>query len=395
VLGEQQAAREFFTRAIDARKAALGDDHPQVVFALANLGLSLAEGSDLAAAADHLRTAFSAAEAGLGPKHPHVALVAVNLGYVHRKLGRQRDADVFLQRALTLQTELLGESSPDLQFALTNLGDLAVDMRRCDQAAVHYRRALELVEASRGADDPGAIHARLGLGDALACAGDLTAARPLIRRAVDQAETLWSGTPRVAHFLDVLGAMHLRAGEFPAALAAHARALELRKSHLTAEAPELAASHELLAEVYRRMRRLDQAAAELLHAQVILEAATTSEGLPLARVHQRLGDLALERGDHGPPLTAPERATTRAHLERAVAIHAAISDPDAAPLALARFSLARTIVGEDDEQARALAAQALASLREKGEPYKQETAAVTAWLTQHPRKSDVPKTALR
>ena len=388
VLGEQPQAREFFTRAIDARKAALGDDHPQVVFALANLGLSLAEGSDLVAAADRLRTAFTAAEAGLGPKHPHVALVAVNLGYVHRKLGRQRDAAIFLQRALTLQTELLGPDSPDLQFALTNLGDLAIDQRRCDQAAVHYRRALELVEAARGPDDPGAIHARLGLGDALACAGDLAAARPLVRRAVTAAEALWSGTPRVARFLDVLGAMHLRAGELPAALEAHARALDLRKSHLDAAAPELAESHEFLAEVYRRMRRPDQAAAELLHAQVILEAAATAEGLPLARVHQRLGDLALERADHGPALSAPERATTRAHLERAAAIYAANSDPDAAPLALARFSLARTL--DDLEQARTLAAQALAVLREKGEPYRPETAAITAWLERHPRKSALP-----
>ena len=393
VLGEQHAAREFFTRSIDARRVALGDDHPQVVFALANLGLSLAEGNDLIAAADRLRSAFVAAEAGLGPKHPHVALVAVNLGYVHRKLGRHRDAALDLNRALALQTELLGEDSPDLQFALTNLGDLAIDQRRCEQAAAYFRRALDVVERSNGPLDPATARPRLGLGDALACTGDLTAARPLLLRAVEQAEALWPGTPRVATYLDVLGAMYLRAGELQAAHDVHARALALRQSHLSAEAPELAESHEFLAEVYRRMHHLDQAAAELLHAQVILEAATTTEGLPLARVHQRLGDLALERGDTGPALSPPERATTRAHLERAIAIYAALSDPDAAPLALARFSLARTLAGTDDAQARTLAAQALATLEEKGEPYKTEAAAVTTWLTKRPHKPATPKTA--
>ncbi|MBL9101544.1 MAG: serine/threonine protein kinase [Myxococcales bacterium] len=373
VLGDQQAARELFTRSIDLRREALGADHPQVVYALANLGLSLAEGSDLLAAADHLRRAFTAAETGLGPKHPHVALVAVNLGYVHRKLGRQRDAAVFLGRALTLQQELLGDG-PDLQFVLTNLGDLAVDQRRCDVAAAHHRRALALVEAARGPDDPAAVQARLGLGDALACAGDLAAARPIIRRALAQAEALWGEGLRVAHFHDVLGAMYLQAGELPAALAAHTRALAIRKAHKSAEPAELALSHEHLAAVYRRMRRPDQAAAELLHAQVLLEAATAVEGLPLARVHHRLGELAL---DHGP--SASERATARAHLERAINIYAAISDPDAAPLALARFSLAR-LLADDDDQARILAAQALAALEEKGAPYAGEARDITAFL---------------
>jgi tetratricopeptide (TPR) repeat protein/predicted Ser/Thr protein kinase len=377
--GEHRVARELFTRSLALRTEALGETDPQVVYARGNLGLSLAS-SDLGAAAEHLRTAFTGAEAALGPKHPHTALIAINLGYVHRRLGRHRDAGVFLHRALALQTELLGPDAPDLHYVIGNLGDLAADQRRCDQALEHYRRGLRLVEATRGPDDPAALKLQLCVGEAHLCAGEYAEARAAIDRAVAGAEAaLGRESPQLAPYHDDLGVLYLRTGKLDEALARHERAFELRRAALPPGSTDLVDSHLYIAAVHRQARRPDRAVAELERARALLEDASPVEGPTLAQVRHQLGELALDRRDP---------AGARAHLERAVNIYAALGDPDHAALSQSRFALARALTaqaGAPTPEARTLAAQALATLEEKGEAFAREAAEVRAWIARHAR----------
>ena len=375
VLGVTQMAPDYFAASIDARRAVLGEDHPQVVYALGNLGLALVDSGDAVEATRRLRTAFLAAESSLGPKHPHVALLAINLGNGHVSLAQFHEAASYYERALTLQTELLGPDAPDLHYVLAAMGDLAVDLRRCNEAAESYARALRVLGVAGESQNPAALQALFGLGKAASCRGDTTAARTYIEQALALGERVYGADEiRVAEVVDSLGDVILQTGDVEQAMVQYQRALDIRRSKLPATSPRLSPSYKRIAEVHRRARRYGEAATLLQQALALHDGGPNVESLEVAQLRLRLGDLALERHD---------AAGARGHHERAVAIYAALADPDSLELAMSRFGLARAIsaqAGTITPEARALAEQAATVLQARGAAFAPEQKLVRAWL---------------
>jgi len=374
ILGQQQTAGRHFEASIAARAAALGADHPQVVFALGNLGLNLLLFDDTVAAATKLESAFQAAEASLGPNHPHLALLAINLGAARLALEQFGAASQAFDRALAIQTALLGPDAPDLHYVLANIGDLAVDQRRCADATINYRRALTLLGQDQHPTDPAALQPIVGLAKAASCGGDFITARAEFERALALAEaTLGPGELRLAMILDGLGDMYMKSGAMLPALTSYHRALAIRQAQLAVDSPRLGESYRRIGELHRRQHELKEAAAMLEKAQKLQEAGTLTDSVAAAATRLRLGELSLDLGQ-------PARA--REHFERAQAIYTAHSDPDVLVLALARFGLARALAAEAGSvtpEARALADQALATLQARGPGFAPEARLVRAW----------------
>jgi len=376
ILGQQQTAGQHFEASIAARTAALGSDHPQVVFALGNLGLNLLLLDDTVAAASRLERAFRAGEVSLGPNHPHLALLAINLGAARHALEQFGAAGQAFDRALELQTALLGPDARDLHYVLANLGDLAVDQRRCADAVRSYQRALKLLGQGEQPSDPAALLPLVGLAKAAACDGDFAAARAHFERALALAEaTRGPGDLHLAMILDGLGDMYLKSDDLGAAMASYRRGLAIRQAQLPADAPRLADSYRRIGELHRRLREFKEADAALEKAQKLHEAGALADGVAAAHIRLRLGELALDR---------KEATQAREHFERARAIYSAHSDPDALVLALARFGLARALTAEAGAitpEARAIAEQALTTLEARGPAFAPELRTIRAWLS--------------
>jgi serine/threonine protein kinase/tetratricopeptide (TPR) repeat protein len=375
-LGEEQLAEREFVASIAARTAAFGPDHPQVVYALGNLGLVLLDSNDIVEATRRLDAAFLAAQSTLGPKHPHVALLAVNLATGHLALGRLHEAAAHLDRALALQTELLGPDAADLHYVLSAIGDLSVVQRRCDDAAASYQRALGSLGQDAAPGDPRALQPLVGLGKVAACRGDFAAARDHGERALALAErTRGESAPEV---LDVLGDMFMQSGDLDQAMGRYRRAEAKRRARLPPGSWRMIESHRRVAEVYRRQHHLDAAAEVLQTAVTLLGAESPATSLTAAHVEAGLGALALDRG---------ERSAARLHYRQAAAIFAALGDPDTLELALARFGEARALTAPGEPlspDARALADEALAILHARGPTFTPEADEIRAWLAAHP-----------
>jgi len=374
LLGQQQLAEREFVASIAARTAAFGADHPQVVYALGNLGLVLLDGDDIVAATRRLDAAFLAAQATLGPKHPHVALLAVNLGTGELALGQLGDAARHLEHALSLQTERLGPDAPDLHYVLSAIGDLALARRRCDAAAEHYQRALLLLGQGDAPDHPGALQPLIGLGKVAACRAAYAAARELGGRALVLAER--SRGEASPDLLDGLGDMFMRAGDLDQAMD-HYRRAELGRRRAPG-APRLLESRRRIGELLRRQGQHDAAAAALHDALALLGDAPQATSLSAAHIEASLGALALDRD---------EPSVAHLHFHRAAAIHAALGDPDTVDLALARFGQARALgalAGALTPEARALADAALAVLQAHDPAFTPEADEVRSWLAAHP-----------
>ncbi len=375
LLGQDQLAESEFVASFNARTATFGVDHPQVVYALGNLGLVLLDGTDIVEATRQLDAAFVAAQSTLGPKHPHVALLAINLGTGQLTLGRYREAAANLSHALALQSELLGPDAPDLHYVLSAIGDLAVAQRRCDEAAGSYDRAIRLLGQDDAHTHPGALQPLLGLGKVAACRGDFGIARSFGQRVLALAER--SHGESSPELLDGVGDIFVQSGDLDQALVHYQRAEASRRDRLPPGSLRMNESYKRIAEVYRRQRRPDAAAEVLQNAAALLGPESRPTSLTSAQLEACRGALALDRGD---------RSAAALNYHRAAAIFAALGDPDTLELALARFGQARALSAPDESltpEARALAEDALAILQTRGPAFAPEADELRNWLSDH------------
>ncbi len=153
------AARGHFARAHAQLAATLGEDHPQSLTALSDVGAACAMLEDHAAA----RAAHAAALAGrrrvLGPRDPAVASSLHNLGLALRDQGALSEAAAAHAQALAIWRDTLPPTHPLIVKALVALGSVA--RARGDLAA-----CVPFYEAAIAAD-PGHAQARHALAQTL------------------------------------------------------------------------------------------------------------------------------------------------------------------------------------------------------------------------------------
>lgn len=231
------AALEGHRAALELRRTALGDDHPDTAASLTNLGSALRASGDAAAAEPILVRAVAGFERALGPEHPHVAIALTNLGNARATLGRYEDAAKVQRRALEIREAALGPDHPALASTLYNLGLVYAELERPATALEYLRRGLAIREAAVGSDSASLLPWLLEIGKLAARRGE--PAVPPLERAL----TLGEGAGQ--------SASELAPVRFELARAIHgsdaARARDLARSALRARrsADEVEAAAEI------------------------------------------------------------------------------------------------------------------------------------------------------
>lgn len=164
-------------------------------------------------------------------RRPDHAPAHVMLATAHLRAGELEDAAREIRRAIEL--------APDLAGSHAMLGQILLRLKQLEQAEAAFRREMEL--------NPNSFDANLHLGGLLKDRGAYTEARPFLTRAVEL-------RPRAAEALFQLGELQLFTGELQAAQAT----LE----ELVRHEPRFTRGHALLAAVYHRLGRPDDAVRE-------------------------------------------------------------------------------------------------------------------------------------
>jgi tetratricopeptide (TPR) repeat protein/predicted Ser/Thr protein kinase len=139
-LAHQEAALGLAREAYDG-------DHPGLVNAYGNLGITLTRLGRAEDGEEHLREALSEAEKILGRQHPEVASKAHNLAIA--LVDHEEDSDearALLERGLAIRTETFGAEHPRTAELLIPLAEVEKRAGRFDRAEGHYRRALQIFE---------------------------------------------------------------------------------------------------------------------------------------------------------------------------------------------------------------------------------------------------------
>jgi tetratricopeptide (TPR) repeat protein len=139
-------------RALELEERAVGDDTPDVLRAMTNLGNSLSNAGRFAEAIATDRDALARAGRLFGPTHPFSALVSVNLGEALNGLGRPAEARTAFQSALDIWRNA-GADASFIAYALTGLGRAQLGERQPKAAIAPLERALAIREETHATPD--------------------------------------------------------------------------------------------------------------------------------------------------------------------------------------------------------------------------------------------------
>lgn len=183
--GKLRESETLLRAAVAGFEQALGPNHEQRQTALNNLSVTLTDLGDIEGAASISREVLDARLATLGEDHSLTLLSLNNLGVVYMRLGRLEEAEAMIRRALSGRRRVLGEKHPRTIITLDNLALILEDRGKLDEAEAIYRESMALFRQIRGEEHPDTLIAMYSLAGLLHQRGQLDESEDLFRRTLE------------------------------------------------------------------------------------------------------------------------------------------------------------------------------------------------------------------
>ena len=293
-VGERQAARVLFERALALRRGEAGSPVSEIESRLDLAGVT-ADSGDVAGAVRAYEAARVQLRRETGEKHPLLVSIGRSLATLHRRTGRLAAAEQELRDALSLALSANGEQHPVTLNVRRSLAETLMAQGRYSQAAI------ELDEVHRGlVARHGTGHAELRESHRMRAQvrwqqGDFAAARAELDDALDISRRGADPDEIAEAQLDLAELLHA-GGQRAEARTEAAQALELAQAQVGANSAIVVDAERLLAEIALAQGEAAQATGQLEQAIARLRAArgpdhvrTHRAELVLARVQARAG----------------------------------------------------------------------------------------------------------
>jgi len=343
-LGELEPAEQLARRALELRRAAAGPDSPEVGRSLQTLGWTLLNegkldparealersveildrtgGEDEVAAADAreplVELEFSASgppaalpvaekrleiyRRRLGDGDPKTAIAWNDIGVIDQALGRFDDAEAAFRRSLeVLDVELSGDD-PRRAYPHNNLIPILINRGHFDEAEREARTALEIRERSLGPSHP-------DTGWTVAQSANIYIAQERWEEALAAAERAYaifapSDRFNALNARKVIAVIEQRRGRPEAALPIFEQVVPEMEGLLGPRHPLVLGARIERARCRGKLRRHDEALAELHEVAAVLERPSDVHSELRERAQSYLGDELVAAGQLGEALTA-------------------------------------------------------------------------------------------
>jgi eukaryotic-like serine/threonine-protein kinase len=287
--GDLDASIRTSRQAIAQRVSLSGHDHPQTALLYNALAISLTDANRLDEALDAYHEATAIYES-LGLRDGFDAQITMaNSGILELKMGHLQVAEVLLKSSVARERSLSGETAA-LADAMGYYGKLLSITGGNGPAISVLREAAGVASRSAGEDSALALQIRIFLGEALSATGDLAAANDTLNDVRVAALAKYGEAHSLALCAQVAlaqtaaqdGAYAKAASRLTAVIA---RFRQLGPPYET----NLAHALEVLGEVELRAERFQQSSAAFREAVSIREK-TSSDVWELAKARERLGE---------------------------------------------------------------------------------------------------------
>lgn len=305
-------AEELLREARELRVAQFGAESLEHAMSLGSLGKLEYQRGRLDAAVAALQESYRLHTTCPPGVHTDVAMAANDLAAAERSLGHRDRARELHEQALRLRRGPGGDETVAVAESLNNLANCA---RTPAEALDHLRQALAIRTRLLGSDDPLTLQSQVNLARASMGQGDLAAAEPLLRMAIDAYRGLGAlGTDGLAQALLSLAQLELRNQRAATALACGTEALQLERERLGDLHPRVALALDLRAAVHEATGDRAAAIADWREALRVRRAVLPEGHRDLARSLTALGTMLANADDRDAAATLLEEAV-QCHLQ--------------------------------------------------------------------------------
>jgi len=259
-LGLYEPAERQLRRAIELRRAQLGDEAPETLTSLDELALVLRIRGRFDEATEVAERTLGVRSRTLGPNHPDTLTAASTLAAVYASLGRLGPAEELYARTLDVQRRVIGPEHPDTMSTMNDLGVLHDKQNRYREAEELLTATLQLRRRTLGNDAKATLSTMNNLAMAYAHEGRSSEARELFSEVLaTQRRVLGDAHSDTLAAMNNLALTYASERRFADAEVVHQRALTLRREVLGPEHPDTVVSMTNLASTYAAWGRNEEA----------------------------------------------------------------------------------------------------------------------------------------
>jgi serine/threonine protein kinase/Flp pilus assembly protein TadD len=290
--GNYEEAERLDREVLAMRLKLLGEEQRDVAQSMNNLGWVLQNQGELDEAEELYRRALAVYHKLLGAEHPAIALTMNNLAVLLNTKGDLDGAEELFRGALAMRRKLLGDAHLEITHSLNGLAGVKHGKGELDQAEALYLEALEMTR-----ELVGERHREVALNlSALAWIrsdrGDLEGSVELYEQVLEmQRELLGNEHLHVATTLANMGLNLDMMGDFSRAKSLLQEALRIHRKLSSADDWSLANIQSHYGACLTHLELYEQADANLLAAQKVLEANLGTEHTRTRRNVRRLVEL--------------------------------------------------------------------------------------------------------
>ena len=232
-LGDYDKALEYHNKALEIKKAVLGEKHRDTADSYNNIGNVYSELKDYDKALEYYIKALKIRKDVLGEDHPNTAGSYLNIGSVYYILGNYNKALEYYFKALEIYKAVFGENNPDTADSYYNIGLVYDKLGDYDKALEHYFKALEIKKDILGENNPDTAMSYNKIGIVYAKLGDYDKALKYFNKALEIGkEVLGEKHADIANSYENLGVVYAKLGDYNKALEYFIKALEICKQVL-------------------------------------------------------------------------------------------------------------------------------------------------------------------
>lgn len=185
-IGRAELALPHSEAALAIHRRELGDDHPDTMQSMNDLGRVLRMLGRFADAEPIYKEALDRRRRVLGAEHLDTLSSVNNYAGILERLGRYAEAEPLFKETLDGRRRLLGADHPSTILSLNNYAHIIHETGRIAEAEPLYREALERRKRINGGDHPMTLLAINNLADALTRLGRTAEAEPLFLDALER-----------------------------------------------------------------------------------------------------------------------------------------------------------------------------------------------------------------
>jgi tetratricopeptide (TPR) repeat protein len=173
-------------RALATRRQVLGEEHPDTLYSISQMGILLQGMGKLDEAEPYYREALEKRRRILGNEHPDTLTSISNMEFLFQNQGKLAEAEPYAREALEIRRRVLGDRDPHTLLSISNMCTVLMFQGRVDEAEPYCREALQKRRQFLGEDNADTVVSINILAYMLEVQGKLDEATPLRYEAVEK-----------------------------------------------------------------------------------------------------------------------------------------------------------------------------------------------------------------